>query len=45
MADDIFNSWEIEARVVKKSNLIDYKGGKLFNVNLEDDIHKKESIS
>jgi hypothetical protein len=45
MTDDISHSWEIEVKVITKSKIKEYKGGKLFKVDLEDALYKEEAIS
>jgi len=40
MDESIQNTWQIQARVIMKGPLKEYKGGKLFKMDLEDDLHK-----
>ena len=36
MDPNISNTWEIEVKVIAKSAIKEYKGGKLFKLDLED---------
>lgn len=36
MEEDICNCWEIEVKVITKSKVKEYKGGKLFKLDLQD---------
>lgn len=45
MDDSVANNWEIHARVISKSKIKEYKGGKLFKLDLQDDEHVKQGGS
>lgn len=45
MDQSIADCWEIEAKVINKSQIKEYKGGRLFKVDLQDDLHRDDPKS
>ena len=43
MDESIANCWEVQLRVLMKSKVKEYKGGKLFKVDMQDDLHLDEA--
>ena len=45
MDQSIANEWEVEVKCILKSQIKEYKGGKLFKVDLQDDLHRDDPTS
>lgn len=43
MDETLLNKWKIQAKVIRKSAIKSYKSGRLFKLDLEDEIYKEES--
>lgn len=45
MDESIADSWEIEVKVINKSQIKEYRGGRLFKVDLQDDLYRDDPQS
>jgi hypothetical protein len=43
MDEALQNKWKIHAKVIRKSAIKSYKSGRLFKLDLEDEMFKEES--